>query len=102
MKLFSNDDIRKFFVIDVSNFYVYNENATLRSTAKIFNVSKSTMNKMIKHELKHINISLYKQARYKSKNNFSEKYIRGGLATKRKFKQLKEYGQYGNCKEEQI
>lgn len=102
MKLFLNDDMRRFFVIDVSNFYIHNKNATLRSTAKVFNVSKSTVSKMIKYELKHINIILYKQARHKSKNNFSEKNIRGGLATKKKFKQPKEYGQYGNCKKEQI
>ena len=60
--------------------------ATVRSAARRFGVSKSTVHKDITERLPHINPSLYAQARQLLDLNKSERHIRGGLATRRKYK----------------
>lgn len=59
---------------------------TVRATAKVFKISKSTVHKDVTERLLHINRELYKQVNEVLQKNKSERHIRGGLATRRKYK----------------
>lgn len=65
--------------------YIAKNNATVRLTAKKYNVSKSTVHKDVSERLKTINMSLYKQVRQVLDLNKQERHIRGGKATKEKY-----------------
>ena len=69
--------------------YIVNTGATVRQTAKIFHFSKSTVHKDVAERLKHIDIDLYFKVKKVLKTNLDERHIRGGLATKKKYKTLK-------------
>ncbi len=73
-------------VVDFANFIIDNE-ATVRSTAKHFNISKSTVHKDVTQRLKHINLSLYSEVKKILDKNKAQRHIRGGLATKKKYLQ---------------
>lgn len=62
--------------------YIIESKATVRSTAKKFGVSKSTVHKDVSQRLKVLNPALYRQVRKILDTNKSERHIRGGLATK--------------------
>lgn len=66
--------------------YIVDNNATVRSTAKVFNVSKSTVHKDIHDRLKHIDRNMYRQCRNVLEKNKAERHIRGGLATREKYR----------------
>ena len=66
--------------------YIIDTGATVRATAKIFKISKSTVHKDVTERLLHINRELYKQVNAVLQKNKSERHIRGGLATRRKYK----------------
>lgn len=59
---------------------------TVRATAKVFKISKSTVHKDVTERLLHINRALYNQVNAVLQKNKSERHIRGGLATRRKYK----------------
>lgn len=65
--------------------YIIDNNATVRKTAKAFNISKSTVHKDVHERLKKINPSLYKDAQNILEINKSERHIRGGMATREKY-----------------
>ena len=65
--------------------YIVENNATVRKTAKIFNISKSTVHKDVSERLKNIDMDLYERARAVSERNLNERHIRGGIATKQKY-----------------
>ena len=65
--------------------YLIENNSTVRSVAAEFGISKSTVHKDITYNLKKINKSLYTEARKVLEQNKSERHIRGGEATKRKY-----------------
>lgn len=67
--------------------YIIDNNSTVRSAAKVFNVSKSTVHKDVHERLLKINRSLYKDCRTVLEKNKAERHIRGGLATKEKYRQ---------------
>ena len=67
--------------------YMIETGATVRSTAKEFGISKSTVHKDLQKRLPLYNHTLYTQVRKVLETNKQERNIRGGLATKRKFKQ---------------
>lgn len=69
--------------------YIIDNNATVRSTAKIFNVSKSTVHKDVHERLKKINPTLYNEAKEVLEHNKAERHIRGGMATKKKYLKIK-------------
>jgi putative DeoR family transcriptional regulator (stage III sporulation protein D) len=58
---------------------------TLRTTAKLFGCSKSTVHKDINDRLLFINKRLYNKARKVLEKNLAERNLRGGLATKNKY-----------------
>ena len=65
--------------------YLIENNLTVRSVAAEFGISKSTVHKDITQNLKKINKPLYNEARKVLEQNKSERHIRGGEATKRKY-----------------
>lgn len=69
--------------------YIIENNATVRQTAKKFNISKSTVHKDVSERLKAINESLYENVKHVLDQNKNERHIRGGLATKTKYEQLR-------------
>ncbi len=77
------DYIRK-RVVDVS-LYIIKTKATVRQAAGIFGVSKSTIHKDVTERLPRINQELAKQVKKVLELNKSERHIRGGEATRRKY-----------------
>ena len=68
--------------------YIIENKATVRETEKKFGISKSTVHKDLSERLKRINYSLYQQVYAILQQNKAERHIRGGLATKEKYKKL--------------
>jgi len=66
--------------------YIVENKATVRSTAARFNISKSTVHKDVSERLKSINPCLYGEVKEVLDINKSERHIRGGMATRRKYK----------------
>ena len=66
--------------------YIIETNSTVRAAALHFNISKSTVHKDVTERLKEIDKQLYKEVRKVLNTNLSERHIRGGLATKNKYK----------------
>lgn len=77
------DVIRK-RVLEVGE-YITETNNTVRQAAKIFGVSKSTIHKDLTERLPRINLELASQIRGILDKNKSERHLRGGEATKRKY-----------------
>jgi len=78
--------------IELAN-YIIEHKSTVRETAKKFNISKSTVHKDITERLPKVNYALAQKARLVLDENKSERHIRGGLATKRKYSNLKKQQQ---------
>ena len=66
--------------------YIIENQTTVRAAAKQFGVSKSTVHKDLTERLPHVNPGLYRQVRALLDLNKAERHIRGGLATRRKYK----------------
>ena len=71
-------------VLEVSN-YIYETKATVRQAAEVFGVSKSTIHKDATERISKIDARLAKQVKQVLEYNKSERHIRGGEATKRKY-----------------
>ena len=67
--------------------YMIENGATVRAAAQHFGISKSTVHKDLSQRLPYCNKSLYKQVRRILDENKAQRHIRGGLATKAKYKQ---------------
>lgn len=65
--------------------YIIENSATVRSAAKVFNISKSTVHKDVHERLAKINPALYLEAQKILEVNKAERHIRGGMATKEKY-----------------
>ena len=65
--------------------YVIENGATVRQTAAYFGISKSTVHKDLSVKLRYINKAKYNQVKEILDLNKSERHIRGGEATKRKY-----------------
>lgn len=61
---------------------------TVRATAEKFGCSKSTVHKDVTERLKYIDFNLYDSVRKVLDVNLKERHLRGGEATKRKYKIL--------------
>ncbi|MBO5019636.1 MAG: sporulation transcriptional regulator SpoIIID [Clostridia bacterium] len=66
--------------------YIIETGATVRAAAKVFKVSKSTVHKDVTERLMKDNPQLYRQVKLVLEKNKQERHIRGGLATRRKYK----------------
>lgn len=77
------EDIDKRVMLEAE--YIISTHSTLRQTAKLFGVSKSTVHVDMSQRLKRINGKKYKKIEKILQINFAEKHIRGGKATKEKY-----------------
>lgn len=68
--------------------YILTTGCTIRDAAKIFALSKSTVHNDVSNKLKKIDFSLYKKVNKILRKNFEEKHIRGGEATRKKYKNI--------------
>ncbi len=66
--------------------YIIETGATVRAAARHFGISKSTVHKDLQERLQKHNPTLYAQVRPVLELNKQERHIRGGLATKKKYK----------------
>ena len=70
---------------ELANFIIENS-STVRATAQKFGISKSTVHKDVTERLEHISPGLYAQVKAVLEYNKAERHIRGGIATRRKYK----------------
>ena len=70
---------------ELANFIIENR-TTVREAAKRFGISKSTVQKDIQERLPLYNRSLYLQVKEVLDVNKAERHIRGGIATRRKYR----------------
>lgn len=68
--------------------YLIEHQATVRSCAKVYGVSKSTVHKDVTQVLKTVNKWLYKEVQKVLQKNKQERHLRGGEATKNKYSAL--------------
>jgi len=66
--------------------YIIENKATVRSAAKQFGISKSTVHKDLSERLATFNRPLYIQVKAILEENKAERHIRGGIATRRKYR----------------
>ena len=66
--------------------YIIENRATVRAAAQKFGISKSTVHKDLSERLPTINRGLYEQVKEILNENKAERHIRGGIATRRKYK----------------
>ena len=69
--------------------YILDTNCTVRAAAKKFEVSKSTVHKDLVDRLPHLNGTLAEEVRKVLDGNKAESHIRGGLATKAKYEEVR-------------
>ncbi len=69
--------------------YIIDTGATVRAAAKVFKISKSTVHKDVTERLRRENPTLYKQVNEVLQKNKQDRHIRGGMATREKYKKLK-------------
>lgn len=69
--------------------YIHENNATVRQAAAVFKVSKSTVHKDVSQRLRNLDYSLYLKVKEVLENNLRERHIRGGIATRNKYEQMK-------------
>ena len=66
--------------------YIIENRSTVRAAARKFGISKSTVHKDISERLPQFNRTLYTQVKEVLEVNKAQRHIRGGLATRRKYK----------------
>ena len=77
------DDI-EIRTLNEAKFIIENK-ATVRATAKVFHVGKSTVHKDMTKRLKALDYDSFLIVKKILLKNLNERHIRGGLATKRKY-----------------
>lgn len=68
--------------------YIVENNATVRSAAQQFGISKSTVHQDITIKLEKANKALYEEVKNVLNKNKLERHIRGGEATKKKYMEM--------------
>ena len=68
--------------------YLVEHRATVRAVAHQFNISKSTVHKDVTQTLRRVNPALYEQVQAVLEKNKDERHLRGGEATKKKYRNV--------------
>ncbi len=76
-------------VLDIGD-YIIDTQATVRQAAKVFGVSKSTVHKDMTERLPRISEELALQVKVVLEQNKAERHIRGGEATKKKYRKQRQ------------
>lgn len=66
--------------------YIIENRATVRAAAQRFGISKSSVHKDLAERLPNFNRTLYLQVKEVLEQNKAERHIRGGIATRKKYK----------------
>ena len=66
--------------------YIIENKATVRAAAKKFGISKSTVHKDLSDRLPQFSRTLYLQVKLVLDENKAQRHIRGGIATRKKYK----------------
>lgn len=66
--------------------YIIENRATVRAAAQRFGISKSSVHKDLAERLPGFNRTLYLQVKEVLEQNKAERHIRGGIATRKKYK----------------
>ena len=77
--------------------YIIEHQSTVRDTAAVFGISKSTVHKDVTAVLPKLNSGLYSEVRAVLDTNKEERHLRGGEATKHKYELIKQL-KSGNVK----
>ncbi|MCR4401191.1 MAG: sporulation transcriptional regulator SpoIIID [Firmicutes bacterium] len=75
-------------VLDVAG-HIIETKSTVRQAAKLYNVSKSTVHKDVTERLPLISKQLSRKVKRILEQNKAERHIRGGEATRKKYRQKK-------------
>ncbi len=67
--------------------YLLENQCTVRAAAAVFGVSKSTVHKDLVERLPRVNGALYAQVRQLLDRNKAERHLRGGEATRLKYRE---------------
>lgn len=70
--------------------YIIENNTTVRAAATRYGISKSTVHKDVTQVLKRVNRSMYYEVKKVFDTNKRERHLRGGEATRKKYKKLSE------------
>jgi putative DeoR family transcriptional regulator (stage III sporulation protein D) len=73
-------------VLEITN-YILESTATVRQAASVFGVSKSTVHKDLTERLPLLNEEMAAEVKQVLDLNKSERHIRGGEATRKKYKE---------------
>ena len=65
--------------------YIISTKATIRKTAEVFGISKSTVHYSVTKKLKQLSLELYIEVHHILSENFAVKHIRGGEATQKMY-----------------
>lgn len=76
-------------VIDVAN-HIINTKETIRQTANLFNISKSTVHKDIQERLYQIDINKYNKVKEIMNEHLETRHIKGGESTRQLFLRKKQ------------
>ena len=68
--------------------YILENRSTVRAAARQFGISKSTVHKDVSERLKKEDPDLYSQVKGLLEINKQERHIRGGLATREKYREI--------------
>lgn len=74
-------------VLDIGT-YILESSATVRQTADVFGVSKSTVHKDVTERLPLVNEKLSMEVKHILETNKAERHIRGGEATRKKYQEI--------------
>ena len=70
--------------------YIAETGQTVRETARVMGISKSTVHKDMTQRLMHVDKKLFREVRDVLDQNKAQRHIRGGIATKNKYLRMKD------------
>lgn len=79
------NDLTQLRAVEIGEYIVKNQ-TTVRVAAKAFGISKSTVHMDVTDKLEKINPILFRQVRSVLDVNKAQRHIRGGLATREKYR----------------
>lgn len=74
--------------------YIVEHQATVRSAAAVYGVSKSTVHKDVTQTLKFVNKHLFAEVQKVLLKNKLERHLRGGEATRMKYSEKQEHSEH--------